>query len=83
MPTSGPPTPLQVIEALWCMRGGDDARLVALTRQFGVKLPGGLAWRCVYRSSYPGAKRLGSRVNTPLRWWRCPAASSASSCRVG
>ncbi|GIL92117.1 hypothetical protein Vretifemale_19598, partial [Volvox reticuliferus] len=28
------------VEALWCMRGGDDARLVALTGRFGAKLPG-------------------------------------------
>ncbi|KXZ47813.1 hypothetical protein GPECTOR_32g425 [Gonium pectorale] len=34
------PLPRAAVEALWCMRGGDDARLVALTQRFGFKLPG-------------------------------------------
>ncbi|GLC33360.1 hypothetical protein PLESTM_000052900 [Pleodorina starrii] len=34
------PLPRAAVEALWCMRGGDDARLLTLTGRFGVKLPG-------------------------------------------
>ncbi|EFJ44708.1 hypothetical protein VOLCADRAFT_118655 [Volvox carteri f. nagariensis] len=34
------PLPRAAVEALWCMRGGDDARLLALTGPFGVTLPG-------------------------------------------
>ncbi|PNW80465.1 hypothetical protein CHLRE_07g318651v5 [Chlamydomonas reinhardtii] len=33
------PLPRPAAEALWCMRG-DDARLLALTNRFGIKLPG-------------------------------------------
>ncbi|GLI65647.1 hypothetical protein VaNZ11_009246, partial [Volvox africanus] len=34
------PLPKVAVEALGCMRGGDDARLLTLTSRFGAKLPG-------------------------------------------